>query len=155
MKLPLWFQGPVLAFVTFGFTPAGCPDPTLPRPAEVTHDAVRWPVLPDGTMKVEEKGWRQGLQVPAAYADFKREVKPTAKYALPDFDVECYEQRNGTDTFQRVMMAIPKNAKGKRPAVVVPFYFPEAMLGFNPADGSLESDLVKSGTNLTFYSEIA
>ena len=68
MKLPLWFQVPVLAFVTFGFTPAGCPDPTLPRPAEVTHDAVRWPVLPDGTMKVEEKGWRQGLQVPAKFA---------------------------------------------------------------------------------------
>lgn len=102
-----------------------------------------------------EKGWRQWLQAPAKYADFMREARPTAKYAFPDFDVECYEQRNGTDMVQRVMMAIPKNAKGTCPAVVAPFYFPEAMLGFNPVDGGLESDLAADGTNLTFYSEIS
>ena len=105
--------------------------------------------------RLEEKGWRQWLEVPAKYADFKREAKPTAKYAFPDFDVECYEQRNGTDTVQRVMMAIPKNVKGKCPAVVAPFYFPEAMLGFNPEDGGLESDFAADGTNLTCYSEIS
>ena len=105
--------------------------------------------------RLEEEGWRQWLAVPAKYADFKREARPTAKYAFSDFDVECYEQRNGTDTVQRVMMAIPKNAKGKCPAVVAPFYFPEATLGFNPADGGLESDLAADGTNLTFYSEVA
>ena len=101
------------------------------------------------------RSWRQWLEAPAKYAEFRREVKPTARYAFPDFDVECFEQANGPDTVQRVMMAIPKGAKGKCPAVVAPFYFPEAMLGFDPKTGSLDSGLVRSGTNLTFYSEIS
>jgi hypothetical protein len=32
-------------------------------------------------------------------------------------------------------MLLPKHLEGRAPAVVVPFYFPEAMLGFDPATG--------------------
>lgn len=80
---------------------------------------------------------------------------PLAKYACRDFDVEVYSQSNGPDTFQRVMMAIPHGLKGKAPCVIAPFYFPEGMLGFNPKDSSLDSPLVKNGTNLTYYAEVA
>ena len=99
--------------------------------------------------------WLRHLSPPAEYSAFERRVEKRASYAFADFTVECYEQANGTDTIQRVMMAIPSGLKGKAPCVIAPFYFPEAMLGFNPADGSLNSPLTRPGTNLTFYSEVS
>ena len=54
------------------------------------------------------------------------------KYEYEEFDVEVYLQKNGPDTYQRVIMTFPKNIKNPLPAVAVPFYFPEQMLGFNP-----------------------
>jgi len=99
--------------------------------------------------------WPALLNPPPAYADFPRKVVPVAKYACADFDVEVYWQANGPKTRQRVMMAVPHGLGGKAPCVVAPFYFPEAMLGFNPKDGSLASEHVPLATNLTFYAEIA
>lgn len=58
-----------------------------------------------------------------------------AYYEYPDFDAELYSQPNSKGTSQRVMMAFPKNADKPCPAVAVPFYFAEAMLGFDPATG--------------------
>ena len=57
------------------------------------------------------------------------------KYTYDQFDIEMYVQSNGPDTVQRVSMVIPKSAKNPCPAVVVPFYYPEAMMGFNPENG--------------------
>ena len=57
------------------------------------------------------------------------------KYFLDSFDVEYYTQTNGPGTLQRVMMVFPKNYSEKVPAVVVPFYFPEAMIGIDPRTG--------------------
>lgn len=105
--------------------------------------------------EVQASLWRKYLEPPARYAAFPREIRKTATRPFADFDVECYEQANGPDTVQRVMMAVPKGrGTAPFPAVVVPFYFPEAMLGFNPADGSLDCPHVKTGTNLTSYSTI-
>ncbi len=91
----------------------------------------------DGGQRVSPAldGWRALLEAPAGY-DFKRSVKAAEKYSLPDFDLEFYSQANGPQTSQRVMIVIPKGAKTPLPAVVVPFYFPEATLGFDPKDGS-------------------
>ena len=58
-----------------------------------------------------------------------------ARYSFEDFDVELYSQPNGHGRQQRVIMAFPKNMEGPCPAVAVPFYFAEAMLGFDPATG--------------------
>ena len=57
------------------------------------------------------------------------------EYSLETFDVEYYTQSNGPQTSQRVMMAFPKNRQAKVPAVVVPFYFQEAMFGMDPRTG--------------------
>ena len=56
------------------------------------------------------------------------------------FDCEYYLQSNGirpdgTITYQKVIMTVPTGKKDKLPAVVVPFYYPEAALGFDPATG--------------------
>ena len=76
--------------------------------------------------------WLQAIGVPAEKLP-KEPMTLLARYAYPDFDVELYSQPNGKNTVQRVMMAFPKNAAEKCPAVAVPFYFAEAMLGFDPA----------------------
>ena len=99
--------------------------------------------------------WSAMLDPPAEYASFQRSVEKIGAYACADFDVEVYRQANGPGTFQRVMMSVPRERKGKLPCVIAPFYFPEAMLGFNPKDGSLSSENVETGTNLAFYAGIS
>lgn len=99
--------------------------------------------------------WRSYLDPPEKYASFKRSVKLKSVYNRPHFDVEVYEQANGPDTVQRVFVAIPKNTSGRLPAVVAPFYFPEAMLGENPSTGGLDCRYVRKGTNLTAYAVIS
>lgn len=100
-------------------------------------------------------GWSEYLDPPSGYGSFPRLVEKLGTYPFPDFYVEEYRQANGPDSFQRLMMAVPKNAKGRLPAVVVPFYYPEAMLGFDPKTGGVEFHLTPSKTNLTYFSEVA
>ncbi len=76
----------------------------------------------------------QGLAVPEEYA-YAQSCRPGESFRFEDFDVEYYSQTNGPGTEQRVMMVLPKNRSGKVPAVVVPYYFPEAMIGFDPKTG--------------------
>lgn len=100
-------------------------------------------------------GWAGYLEAPESYARFERRIEKRAAYEFPDFDVEVYRQANGPGTFQRVMVAVPKKRLSRLPAVVVPFYYPEAMLGFDPKTGSLESPLTPTHTNLSYFGEIA
>lgn len=81
-------------------------------------------------MNIKEK-WVQALgkpsfEIPESKLTFEKEFK------CDGFCVEVYTQPNGPDTVQRVFMAIPDNFKKPCPAVAVPFYYAEAMLGFNP-----------------------
>ena len=78
--------------------------------------------------------WTSALSVPAGYA-FARRVEHVRTWDFPDFTVDSYRQANGPGTEQRVFVAVPKGRTGKLPAVAVPFYYPEAMLGFDPATG--------------------
>ena len=98
--------------------------------------------------------WGEWLDVPAHYGHFERRAAKVAEHAFDGFAVEEYVQANGPGTSQRVMMAVPNGAKGPLPAVVVPFYFPEAMLGFDPKNGSVESPLAPAKTNLTYYAAV-
>lgn len=87
--------------------------------------------------------WLQWLGQPSEYG-FARYVRLLKKYDHPEFDGELYAQANGPDTTQRVLMLFPKKLDGPVPGVVVPFYFPEAMLGFEP----------ETGEQLPFYAGI-
>lgn len=71
----------------------------------------------------------QYLQVPEDYV-FEAEVKPVGTYEFEHFAAELLLQKNGPDTWQRVLKVFPMEYEGRLPAVVVPFYFPEAMVGF-------------------------
>ena len=75
--------------------------------------------------------WMQYLKVPREYA-FAPETQLVKSYSFEKFDAELLLQKNGPDTWQRVLKVFPKNHKdGKLPAVVVPYYFPEAMIGMD------------------------
>ena len=82
--------------------------------------------------------WREFLDPPKEYAAFKRSARRVVVHERPDYTVEVYEQANGPKTTQRVFVAVPKGVRGRMPAVVAPFYFPEAMLGEDPATGGVE-----------------
>lgn len=68
------------------------------------------------------------LEVPQAY-NFEPEIRFEKTYSFEGFDAELLVQKNGPDTWQRVLKVFPKKYEGKLPAVVVPYYFPEVMIG--------------------------
>ena len=55
----------------------------------------------------------------------------THKGSFDEFDYEIYSQENGKGKSQRVVMLFPKGIKTPAPVVIVPFYYPERMIGFN------------------------
>lgn len=76
-----------------------------------------------------ENTWMLYMEVPKEYA-FTPETKLVKSYSFEKFDAELLIQKNGPDSWQRVLKVFPKAYAEKLPAVVVPFYFPEAMIGF-------------------------
>ena len=58
-----------------------------------------------------------------------------SRFTHDEFDAEWYRQENGEGRFQRVLMLFPKGLTALAPAVAVPFYFPEAMIGYDPETG--------------------
>ena len=83
-----------------------------------------------------QKMWLDLLGTPSCY-EFEKQCNLIKRYSLDDIDLELYVQSNGPGTFQRIIMALPKKLTAPAPAVVVPFYFPEAMLGFDPETGEV------------------
>ena len=62
---------------------------------------------------------------------YERQITHIKNYEFETFNAELYLQNNGPGTVQRVVITVPKNVSGKSPAVVIPFYYPEAMVGFD------------------------
>lgn len=81
-----------------------------------------------------KRNWLEALGLPAIRESAGEAVLLSA-YDFPEYALEEYRQPLAYGTFQRVMMAIPKNASFPLPAVATPFYHPEGMLGFDPKTG--------------------
>ena len=64
--------------------------------------------------------------------EFDKYCELVKTYDRGDYTVEVYHQANGKGMYQRLFIAIPKGKKYPLPAVVIPYYFPEGMLGYNP-----------------------
>ena len=97
--------------------------------------------------------WEKLLAIPENYS-FTKSLELIRKYEFPECNAELYLQANGPDRVQRVLKVFPKEFSVPAPAVVVPFYFPEAMLGFELetqedlpfyAGVTMMSDLAKKG----------
>ena len=75
--------------------------------------------------------WLEQIGQPGKYR-YSQSLKLIKKFSHPEFEGEWYLQANGPGTFQRVLLICPPELSQPVPAVAVPFYFPEAMLGFEP-----------------------
>ncbi|MBE6613850.1 MAG: hypothetical protein E7631_00915 [Ruminococcaceae bacterium] len=85
-------------------------------------------------MEYTKNDWLRQIGSPEQY-DFSPSFVLTDTFDLPEARGEVYRQANGPRTWQRVMMLFPKNEGKPFPGVVVPFYYPEAMLGMDPFTG--------------------
>lgn len=90
--------------------------------------------MKESDMSVLKEKWLELIGRPDDY-DHPHSLTLLKKYDHPEFDGELYLQANGPGTFQRVFMVFPKGITAPVPAVAVPFYYPEAMLGFDPETG--------------------
>ena len=78
-----------------------------------------------------KNNWLSLLEAPKSYV-FEKSLTLLKRYEFKTLDIEVYRQANGIGTFQTLYVAFPKNLKKRTPAVVVPYYNPEQMLGFFP-----------------------
>lgn len=85
-------------------------------------------------MNAQMAEWNERFGHPDNY-DFQPSFELLKRYDHPEFNGELYRQANGPGTFQRVLMVFPKKLSAPVPAVAVPFYFPEALLAFEPETG--------------------
>lgn len=74
--------------------------------------------------------WEAALGRPAT-VDWKREQRLEESFVTPDFSARLYRQRTGPRTEQRVLLMIPHGLRGRAPGVVVPFYDPDRMCGYD------------------------
>ena len=74
--------------------------------------------------------WLKRLHVPASW-NYRKSLTLKKKYEFGDLRAELYLQANGPGTFQRLLKVLPKKLSGPAPGVAVPFYYPEAMIGFD------------------------
>lgn len=85
--------------------------------------------------------WLELLGKPLNY-DFEKVASLAETFSTADFDAELYRQNNGPSTTQRLLLVLPKTLKAKNPGVVIPFYSPDSMLGF---DLETRKDIVREG----------
>lgn len=63
--------------------------------------------------------------------DYERNLQLIRTFKTNEFDGELYEQTNGPGTVQKTLIMLPKTINGKTPAVVVPFYYPNRVAGYD------------------------
>ena len=80
--------------------------------------------------------WLEALGTPKKGASYGK-AELISSFSHEEFDAEIYMQENSVGKHQRVLMIFPKEIKEPLPAVAVPFYFPEGMLGFDPLSGEV------------------
>jgi len=93
-------------------------------------------------MKDYRKIWLERIGQPTDY-EFEHTLTLERTFEGDGFDGELYVQANGVGTTQRLMMLFPKNITEPVPCVAVPFYFPEAMLGYDPFSGEVLENYTK------------
>jgi len=94
--------------------------------------------------------WLKRLHVPANW-DYPKSLMLMKKYEFDEFCAELCLQSNGPGTFQRLLKLLPKNISGPMPAVAVPFYYPEAMIGLEPET----SEKLQKYAGITMMADLA
>jgi predicted esterase len=85
------------------------------------------PKLGDGS----QQKWRQALGSPRSPFGQAGPAELVESFDTPDFRAQLFRQRTGPETWQRVLILKPRRLEGRTAGVVVPFYDPDRMCGYD------------------------
>jgi hypothetical protein len=74
--------------------------------------------------------WKEALGAPSEEAP-PSEAVIEDRFDTADFQALVYRQRTGVDNWQKVLLMLPHGLEGRKPGVVVPFYDPDRMCGYD------------------------
>ena len=91
--------------------------------------AADGPKLGDG--KGGREKWRLALGSPRSTFGQAGAAELVESFDTPDFQAQLFRQRTGPETWQRVLLLRPLRLEGRTAGVVVPFYDPDRMCGYD------------------------
>ena len=89
--------------------------------------AADGPKLGDGS----QQKWRQALGSPRSPFGQAGPAELVESFDTPDFQAQLFRQRTGPETWQRVLLVKPLRLEARTAGVVVPFYDPDRMCGYD------------------------
>lgn len=75
--------------------------------------------------------WRQALGSPRSTFGQAGPAELVESFETPDFRAQLFRQRTGPETWQRILILKPLRLEGRTAGVVVPFYDPDRMCGYD------------------------
>lgn len=79
----------------------------------------------------EREKWRLALGSPGSPFGQAGPAELVESFETPDFLAQLFRQRTGPETWQRVLLLKPLRLEGRTAGVVVPFYDPDRMCGYD------------------------
>ena len=79
----------------------------------------------------EREKWRLALGSPGSPFGQAGPAELVESFETPDFLAQLFRQRTGLETWQRVLLLKPLRLEGRTAGVVVPFYDPDRMCGYD------------------------
>jgi hypothetical protein len=89
--------------------------------------AADGPKLGDGS----SQKWRQALGSPRPPFGQAGPAELVESFDTPDFRAQLFRQRTGPETWQRILLLKPLRLEARTAGVVVPFYDPDQMCGYD------------------------
>lgn len=78
-----------------------------------------------------EQKWRLALGSPRSTLGQTGPAERVESFETPDFRAQLFRQRTGPETWQRILILKPLRLEGRTAGVVVPFYDPDRMCGYD------------------------
>ena len=78
-----------------------------------------------------EQKWRLALGSPRSTLGQNGPAERVESFETPDFRGQLFRQRTGPETWQRILILKPLRLEGRTAGVVVPFYDPDRMCGYD------------------------
>ena len=75
--------------------------------------------------------WRLALGAPKTPVGPAGPAELVESFETPDFQAQLFRQRTGPETWQRVLVLKPRRLESRTAGVVVPFYDPDRMCGYD------------------------
>ena len=78
-----------------------------------------------------QQKWRLALGSPRSTFGQAGPAERVESFDTPDFRAQLFRQRTGPETWQRILILKPLRLEGRTAGVVVPFYDPDRMCGYD------------------------